>query len=139
MRKCNKKGFTLVEAIVSLAVLGLFTLVLSAMISDMRNNVTSIQTQRGLFSVMENILETYQIDVTRERDIATGETVLEAEYNGKTTLSEINVERATIQDLNAGYGQRVYVISIKTYYKDRPKHFVVDRVVMTKGVGINAI
>lgn len=134
----NKKGYTLVEAIVSIAILGMCTLLLSSMVSDMKNNVTSIQSTRGLYSVMENILETYQIDVTRERDIATGDTVLEAEYNGKATLNEVNVQRATRLEVGPGYGERIYIITIKSYYKDRPKHFIVDRVVMTKGVGINA-
>lgn len=134
MRRLNKRGFTLIEAVVSIALLGMCTLLLSAMVSGMKNNVTSIQSTRSLYSVMENILETYQIDVTRSRDIATGDTVFEAEYNGKLTLNEVNVERASRVD----NGERIYIVTIKTYYKDRPKHFVVDRVIMTRGIGINA-
>lgn len=139
IKKLDKRGYTLTEALVTLVLLGMCTLLLSAMISDMKNNITSINLTRGLYSVMENILETYQIDVTRERDIATGNTVMEMEYNGKLTINEINVKRAVRTELGPGYDERIYIISIKSYYKDKPKHFISDRVIMTKGVGINAV
>lgn len=133
MHKVNKRGFTLVEALVSMVILGFCAILISGMVSSMKNNTTSIRSTRGLYSVMQNVLETYQIDVTRQRDIGTGSTTITKEFDGREVLNEVTVSRAKMIN-----GEPLYIISIKTYSSDRPKHFVADTVIMSRGVGINA-
>ena len=143
MRRLSDKGYTLMEALVSMVILGMCTLLVASMIGGSKNNITAIKSTRGLYSVMQNVLESMQVDVTRDRDLATGDSVLETTFGGRTSINEINVQRGTLVGAGSGtelegVGERIYVVTIKTYYKDKPKHFIVDKVVMTKGVGLNA-
>lgn len=116
-----------------MVILGFCAILLSSMLSSIDNNLTSIKLTRGLYSVQQGILETYQIDITRQRDIGTGNTKLTTEFDGHEVISEVDVSRSRMSN-----GEPLYIISIKTYSMDRPKHFIADTVVMSRGVGINA-
>jgi hypothetical protein len=154
MTKLNNKGSLLAEVVISMVLLGMCLLLLSMMTQNVTANISDVKYSRTLADSIQGVFEDYQLEVTRYRDIAITSTatpgsveytytglaadtgrydIVEKVVNSKTIINEVTVKGGVLNN-----GEKLFLVTVKAYFKNDPKNFVVDTELLSRGVGANA-
>ena len=131
----NRKGFTLVEAVATMVIVGLTVLCVTQSIAVLNKS----KTDTGLYQLLSNrnisIINNLKNEVDLKLDIEPGETQLKDTENGVTSakpqvneLSNITITKSELKD------NVIYYLEILSQIEDSPSIQVKDAVTLYRGV-----